>query len=80
MLNHQSPDGVTPPSGLQSLVFGQLIGQSLDGVTLPGCLQSLSFCRRCRRLQIRRRLIGVTLPSGLQSLGRDRLVVDQSLE
>jgi len=79
LLSHQSPDDVTPPIGLQCLTFGQLIGQSLDGVTLPSCLQSLSFCRRCRRLQTRRRLIGVTLPSGLQSLGRDRLVVDQSL-
>ena len=59
----ESLDGVTLPSNLQSLTFGDEFNQSLDGVTLPSNLQSLTFGGAFNQS-----LEGVTLPSNLQSL------------
>ena len=56
-------DGVSLPSGLQNLTFGNEFNQPLDRVSLPSGLQSLTFGNKFNQ-----RLDGVSLPSGLQSL------------
>lgn len=57
-------DGVTLPSGLQSMVFGYSFKQSLAASTLPVGLKSLTLHgnHNCRVLK------DVTLPAGLQTL------------
>ncbi|CAK9049541.1 Putative F-box and FNIP repeat-containing protein L60 [Durusdinium trenchii] len=58
-----SLQGVSWPSGLQSLSFGREFNRSLEGVTWPSGLQSLSFGG-----VFNQSLEGVALPNSLESL------------
>ncbi|CAK9049539.1 unnamed protein product [Durusdinium trenchii] len=69
-----SLQGVSWPSGLQSLSFGREFNRSLEGVTWPSGLQSLSFGG-----EFNQNLEGVAFPNSLESLSFG-FAFNQSLE